>query len=183
MSLSLSLSLFRLAASFYEYQSQKESKTVRSSFTETVERASRVFCGRFCLRLSVEQLALGKKVYGDLLGVEKKKLARKTRIARRRKREINVRPFFTASSRKEPVFDTSEALFRAGFTPRRGFCSRVSDFRVLLERLFLPVVRETTATATESRRLREEEKVDFFVFLVVRAGVRDYHVFVFSLES
>jgi hypothetical protein len=80
---SLSLSLFRLAASFYEYQSQKESKTARSSFTETVERASRVFCGRFCLRLSVEQLALGKKIlWGPfgLLGVEKKKLARKTRI-------------------------------------------------------------------------------------------------------
>jgi len=120
------------------------------------------------------------------LGVEKKKLARKTRIARRRrrrrrKREINVRPFFTASSRKEPVFDTSEALFRAGFTPRRGFCSRVSDFRVLLERLFLPVVRET-ATATTERR--EEEKVDFdVVVLVVRAGVRNYHVFIFSLES
>ena len=29
----------------------------------------------------------------------------------------------------------------------------------------------------------KEEKVDFFVFLVVRAGVRDYHVFIFSLES
>jgi hypothetical protein len=184
LSLSLSLSLFHLAASFYEYQSQKESKTARSSFTETVQRASRVFCGRFFLRLSVEQLALGKKIlWGPfgLLGVEKKKLARKTRIARRRKREINVRPFFTASSRKEPVFDASEALFRAGFTPRRGFCSRVSDFRVLLERLFLPVVRET-ATATTERR--EEEKVDFdVVVLVVRAGVRDYHVFIFSLES
>jgi hypothetical protein len=52
---------------------------------------------------------------------------------------------------------------------------------VLLERLFLPVVRET-ATATTERR--EEEKVDFdVVVLVVRAGVRDYHVFIFSLES
>ena len=80
MSFSLSLSLFRLAASFYKYQSQKESKTARSSFTETVEESvSRVFCGCFCSRL----FAFGGEKFsgGDLLGVEKKKLARKKRAS------------------------------------------------------------------------------------------------------
>ena len=131
----MSLSLFRLAASFYEFQTQKESKPARSSFTAAVERASRVFCGCFCFRLSVEQLARGEKMYKRRpFGVEKKKACcvRKKRASlEEEERERNkcppflhrlllpiIRLRFFGSARSRWLYSETRLLFSSFRYPR-----------------------------------------------------------------